>query len=159
MDHLQIYRKLIFSLFCVLFYKQEVIAQMNYSDVMLNIGDANYGIFDGEAPYDEEKVLNYQSEPDFIQQYIFPGGMLPSKPQLQEITKQVGLELKEYKSFKISYAKTLNLWNKQFQLSWNELSKMGFSLRFKRMWEYYFSYCETGFLTGSTDVSHYVLQK
>ena len=59
MDHLQIYRKLIFSLFCVLFYKQEVIAQMNYSDVMLNIGDANYGIFDGEAPYDEEKVLNH----------------------------------------------------------------------------------------------------
>ena len=64
-----------------------------------------------------------------------------------------------YKSFKKSYAKTLNLWNKQFQLSWNELSTMGFNLRFKRMWEYYFSYCETGFLTGSTDVSHFVLQK
>ena len=108
---------------------------------------------------DEEKVLNYQSEPDFIQQYIFPGGMLPSKPQLHEITKQVGLKLNEYNSFKQSYAKTLNLWNKQFQLSWNELSNMGFNLRFKRMWEYYFSYCETGFLTGSTDVSHFVLQK
>ncbi len=107
----------------------------------------------------DEKVDYYQNNPDFIQQYIFPGGVLPSKNQIKKITNQIGLKCNEFKSFGQSYAKTLKLWNNQFQLSWEELSTMGFNLRFKRMWEYYLSYCEAGFTNGSTDVSHFLLNK
>ncbi len=102
---------------------------------------------------------NYQNQPDFIQQYIFPGGMLPTKKELVEINNKVGLDFQEIKSFGLSYAKTLNLWNIQFQSSWNDLVKLGFNYRFKRMWEFYLAYCETGFLSKSTDVSHFLIIK
>ena len=108
---------------------------------------------------DEKRFLNYQNQPDFIQQYIFPGGMLPTKKELLEINNKVGLDFKEIKSFGLSYAKTLNLWNTQFQNSWNDLVKLGFNNRFKRMWEFYLAYCETGFISQSTDVSHFLITK
>ena len=108
---------------------------------------------------DDDKANNYQNNPDFIQQYIFPGGVLPSKKQLKQVTRAIGLEIKEYKSLNFSYAKTLNLWNKKFQSSWNQIAAEGFTDRFKRMWEYYFSYCEAGFISGSTDVSQFILKK
>ena len=108
---------------------------------------------------DEKRSFNYQNQPDFIQQYIFPGGMLPSKRELSKINKKIGLEFKEIKSFGLSYAKTLNLWNLQFQNSWNDLVNLGFNERFKRMWEFYLAYCETGFISKSTDVSHFLINK
>ena len=108
---------------------------------------------------DEKKSKDYQNRPDFIQQYIFPGGMLPTKKQFEYSAKHVGLKCIEKLSFGGSYAKTLNMWNKQFQKSWNDLSKFGFDIKFKRMWEFYFSYCETGFSNNSTDVSHFLIQK
>ena len=108
---------------------------------------------------DDQRAINYHRQPDFIQQYIFPGGMLPTKKNLEDINYKVGLEFKEIKSFGLSYAKTLNLWNQQFQNSWEELAQLGFNVRFKRMWEFYLSYCETGFLSKSTDVSHFLINK
>ena len=108
---------------------------------------------------DEKRATDYQNRPDFIQQYIFPGGMLPTKQQLHLNAKEVGLKCLELLSFGKSYAKTLNIWNTQFQESWNDVSKIGFDNKFKRMWEYYFSYCETGFLSNSTDVSHFLIKK
>ena len=108
---------------------------------------------------DEKRSLNYHNQPDFIQQYIFPGGMLPTKKELLEINNKVGLDFKEIKSFGLSYAKTLSLWNTQFQSSWNDLVKLGFNDRFKRMWEFYLAYCETGFISKSTDVSHFLITK
>ena len=84
---------------------------------------------------------------------------LSLKKELKEINYKVGLDFKEIKSFGLSYAKTLNLWNKQFQNSWDDLAQLGFSKRFKRMWEFYFSYCETGFISKSIDVSHFLIQK
>ena len=108
---------------------------------------------------DDQRAINYHRQPDFIQQYIFPGGMLPTKKNLEDINYKVGLEFKEIKSFGLSYAKTLNLWNQQFQNSWEELVQLGFNVRFKRMWEYYLSYCETGFLSKSTDVSHFLINR
>ena len=107
----------------------------------------------------ERRAEMYQNTPDFIQQYIFPGGMLPTKKQLEVNAKEVGLKCLELLSFGKSYAKTLNIWNSQFQDSWNDVSRFGFDNKFKRMWEYYFSYCETGFLSGSTDVSHFLVKK
>ena len=108
---------------------------------------------------DDDKANYYQNNPDFIQQYIFPGGILPSKNQLHNIATLTGLELTEYKSFNNSYAKTLDLWNNKFQNSWNQISKQGFSLRFKRMWEYYFCYCQAGFISKATDVSQFLIKK
>jgi len=106
-----------------------------------------------------DKAEEYQNNPDFIQQYIFPGGVLPSKKQLQLLTKDLGLSIEELQNFKSSYAKTLQIWNNKFQKTWPNISQQGFSLRFKKMWEYYFSYCEVGFLTGSTDVSQFIVKK
>jgi cyclopropane-fatty-acyl-phospholipid synthase len=108
---------------------------------------------------DEKRSFNYQSQPDFIQQYIFPGGMLPTKKELLEINQKVGLDFSEVKSFGPSYAKTLNMWNNQFQNSWQDLIQLGFNKRFKRMWEFYLAYCETGFISKSTDVSHFLINK
>jgi len=108
---------------------------------------------------DERRSFNYQNQPDFIQQYIFPGGMLPTKKELSELNQKVGLDFKEIKSFGLSYAKTLNMWNNQFQNSWQDLVKLGFNERFKRMWEFYLAYCETGFLSKATNVSHFLINK
>ena len=106
----------------------------------------------------ENKKKLYQKNPDFIQQYIFPGGILPSKKQIFQITSSLGLKLNEFNSFGTSYATTLHLWNKQFQNSWDDIAKQGYSIRFKKMWEYYLSYCEVGFITQATDVSHFLLK-
>ena len=108
---------------------------------------------------DEKRSSKYQNQPDFIQQYIFPGGMLPTKKELNEINQVIGLDFKEIKSFGLSYAKTLKLWNDEFQSSWQDLVKLGFNDRFKRMWEFYLAYCETGFISKSTDVSHFLINK
>ena len=85
--------------------------------------------------------------------------MLPTKAQLEYSAKEVGLKCLEVLCFSNSYAKTLNIWNSQFQKSWKDVSAFGFDIKFKRMWEFYLSYCETGFLSGSTDVSHFLITK
>ena len=107
----------------------------------------------------DDKVKAYQSNPDFIQQYIFPGGVLPSKMQLEKITNQIGLSITELQTFKNSYAKTLQIWNNKFQIAWPNIAAQGFSLRFKKMWEYYLSYCEAGFISGATDVSQFIIKR
>ena len=107
----------------------------------------------------DNKAERYQKNPDFIQQYIFPGGVLPSKKQLQIISNEIGLSFDEIQNYKNSYARTLQIWNKKFQYAWPQIASQGFSLRFKKMWEYYLSYCEVGFLTGSTDVSQFIIKK
>ena len=106
----------------------------------------------------EKLVENYQSNPDFIQQYIFPGGELPSKKQLMDVTAEIGLSFSEVQSFKNSYAQTLKIWNTKFQDAWPDIAQQGFSIRFKKMWEYYLSYCEAGFVTGATDVSQFIIK-
>ena len=106
----------------------------------------------------ESKKESYQKNQDFIQKYIFPGGMLPSKKQVINLANLSGLELREIYDFGDSYANTLNEWNNKFQNTWHLISKQGFPKRFKRMWEYYFAYCEVGFTTKTTDVSHFLLK-
>ena len=129
-----------------------------FSIVKKSLGDSGKAVLQ-IITIDDQRAINYHRQPDFIQQYIFPGGMLPTKKNLDDINYKIGLEFKEIKSFGLSYAKTLNLWNQQFQNSWEELVQLGFNVRFKRMWEYYLSYCETGFLSKSTDVSHFLINK
>ena len=102
---------------------------------------------------------DYKREPDFIQQYIFPGGMLPSVPRLDIPLKSAGLKLVEDNGFGLHYARTLKEWRDRFLAAWPEISDTGFDQRFKRMWELYLAYCEGGFRAGSIDVRHMLIER
>lgn len=106
-----------------------------------------------------ERFNFYSKNADFIQRYIFPGGMLPSPAIMLEQITQAGMKFVSLKNFGESYAYTLNEWNRRFQRAWPEIEAMGYSRKFKRTWEYYLAYCEGGFRSGSIDVGLYVMQK
>ena len=107
----------------------------------------------------EENYNYYAHKKDFIQKYVFPGGMLPTKGTLKVLAKNNDLSFKEYISFGKDYAKTLSLWKKNFLLNWRNIEKLGFDENFKRLWEYYLTYCEVGFKYGSINVGQYILEK
>ena len=100
----------------------------------------------------------YRRDADFIQAYIFPGGMLPSPAQLAARAKAAGLATVSELGFGLSYAETLRLWNERFQAAWPQVRELGFDERFRRIWTYYLAYCEAGFRTCSTDVVQTVLR-
>mgnify|MGYP002378253009 CR=1 FL=1 len=106
---------------------------------------------------EERRFETYRRRPDFIQKYIFPGGMLPSLPALRREIDQAGLRLTDTFMFGADYGRTLALWQHRFQTAWPEIQGLGFDARFKRMWEYYLAYCEAGFRTGSIDVGQFRL--
>lgn len=107
----------------------------------------------------DKEYSNYINQVDFIQKYIFPGGVLPSKKILYKLFRENNFELYEEKSFGKDYAKTLRIWKENFNNSWNNISKISFDEKFKNLWNYYLSYCETGFETEHTDVSQFFLRK
>jgi cyclopropane-fatty-acyl-phospholipid synthase len=96
----------------------------------------------------------YRRGTDFIQKYIFPGGMLPSPTALSRELGRAGLAAIETRTFGQDYARTLELWQRRFQEAWPKVAELGFDLRFKRMWEYYLAYCRASFRVGFTDVVH-----
>lgn len=100
----------------------------------------------------DERFASYRRSSDFIQRYIFPGGMLPSPAALRNQITRAGLAIQHVEMFGASYAQTLKLWQQRFQAAWPEIAASGFSPRFKLMWEYYLSYCEAGFRAGAVDV-------
>ena len=108
---------------------------------------------------DDKEYENYINQVDFIQKYIFPGGVLPSKKILYKLFKDNNFELYQEKSFGDDYAKTLKLWKDGFNKSWSQISELKFDTKFKNLWNYYLSYCETGFATGHTNVSQFFLKK
>ena len=100
-----------------------------------------------------KRFYNYKKNNlDFIQKYIFPGGMLPSKEILQDIILRNGLLQTSINGFANDYSKTLREWYKRFKKSWTFIEPLGFDEKFKRMWEYYLNYCETGFEFGTLDL-------
>jgi cyclopropane-fatty-acyl-phospholipid synthase len=107
----------------------------------------------------EERYAAYERGADFIQRYIFPGGMLPSDNAMRAHIEAAGLVLDGVRNFGASYARTLADWQARFQRAWPRLRTMGFDERFKRKWEYYLSYCEAGFLAGALDVGLYRLHR
>lgn len=108
---------------------------------------------------DDKVFEDYKREPDFIQQYIFPGGMLPSIPKLENPIKTAGLKLVEERGFGLHYAKTLAVWRDQFLNAWPQIANHHFDARFKRMWELYLAYCEGGFRAGQIDVNHVLIER
>lgn len=101
----------------------------------------------------------YRKGVDFIQRYIFPGGMLPSSRKLREHFDRAHLREYAYESFALDYARTLALWKRNFLDNWASIKAQGFDERFKNMWCYYLSYCEAGFRTGAIDVVQIGLAK
>ncbi len=106
---------------------------------------------------DHDAFQSYRDQPDFIQRYIFPGGMLPSMPMLQSPVAQAGLELVAENGYASDYARTLQEWRARFLAAWPSLAGDKFDNRFKRMWELYLAYCEGGFRAGMIDVKQILL--
>ncbi len=94
----------------------------------------------------------YRKRPDFIQTYIFPGGMLLSPQRLGEQCRRAGLKIAELYSFGLDYAHTLETWLGRFDAVADQVGRLGFDERFRRMWRYYLAYCAAGFSTRRTDV-------
>ena len=107
----------------------------------------------------EDRFESYNRKPDFIQKYIFPGGMLPTKSLFEEYAESFGFKVSNAEFFGDSYAFTLRDWRLRFEAALNEVAEQGFDDRFCRMWNYYLAYCEAGFTTGSTDVGIWTLTK
>ena len=101
----------------------------------------------------EPRFADYRRQPDFIQRYIFPGGMLPTMAIIRREAARAGLRLVAHESFGASYVRTLAEWRRRFLERWPDIEALGFDLRFKRMWEYYLSYCEVGFAACAVDVN------
>ena len=108
---------------------------------------------------DERYFENYRRQADFIQRYIFPGGMLPTVARMKEEAAKEGLAFETIERFGPSYAVTLSTWRTKFQERWPEIERLGFDERFRRMWIYYLTYCEVGFDSGDVDVGIYRLTK
>lgn len=107
----------------------------------------------------DELFATYRKRADFIQRYVFPGGMLASVDRLKEETAKVGLVWGQADAFGQSYADTLAEWAKRFKAKWTDIRALGFDERFKKLWLFYLSYCEAGFRTGRTDVVQLELAK
>ena len=107
---------------------------------------------------DDSLFNRYKNKKDFIQEYIFPGGFLPSKSELQNYVDTNGLKFGEYNSYANHYSDTLIIWREIFNKKWDLIKKQGFDLKFKRMWEFYLSYCEAGFKSKNIDLIQFSLQ-
>ena len=101
---------------------------------------------------DDSLYSRYKNKEDFIQKYIFPGGFLPSKQSLYNLSKENGLNINSYNSYGSHYSNTLSIWRKEFLNKWELISRQGFDITFKRMWNFYLSYCEAGFKSKNIDL-------
>ena len=108
----------------------------------------------------DQRFDYYKRSVDFIQRYIFPGGFLPSITVLaQNLTQHTELVTESIDDIGLDYAKTLAHWRDAFLNSWSELTEFGYDEQFKRLWLYYFAYCEGAFLERSTSTVHMVARK
>ena len=107
---------------------------------------------------DDNMFDRYKNKTDFIQKYIFPGGFLPSKNIISKYVSENGLAIKSYDSYADHYSDTLAIWRNEFNKKWDLIKKQGFDLTFKRMWEFYLSYCEAGFKSKNIDLIQFSLQ-
>ncbi len=105
----------------------------------------------------DELFADYRKGTDFIQQYIFPGGMLPSRAAFRAAAARQGLAVHGEYAFGVDYARTLAEWRQAFEANWPQIAALGFDERFRRLWRMYLCYCEAGFLAGNIDVVHFEL--
>ncbi len=103
-----------------------------------------------------EAYQTYRANPDFIQRYVFPGGMLPTETHLTSLGQTAGLDMIDHRAFGPDYGRTLAEWRQRFWDAWEEIQPLGFDTRFKRLWEFYMYYCEAGFRSGHINVRQVV---
>ena len=108
---------------------------------------------------DEDIFKDYQKRTDFIQQYIFPGGMLPTQKHIKNMFSSQGLKITDLYQFGQDYGQTLRQWQERFIRAWPEIKAQGFDNRFFRQWMYYLCYCEVGFNIGRTNVVQIRLER
>ena len=101
----------------------------------------------------------YLKSSDFIQQYIFPGGLLPSPKAFRAAAQSAGLKVVNELDFGLDYAETLKRWRASFLSQDRRVRTLGFDTRFMRIWEFYLGYCEAAFATGNTSVMQFTLQR
>ena len=107
----------------------------------------------------DDRLFNrYKNKQDFIQKYIFPGGFLPNKNSINRYVSENGLTVNSYISYADHYANTLSIWRNEFLKKWDLIKNQGFDLTFKRMWEFYLSYCEAGFKSKNIDLIQFSMQ-
>ena len=99
----------------------------------------------------------YRTKEDFIQKFIFPGGFLPSLKSLKKLSSNSGLIIDSHNLYGEHYSNTLQRWRKSFLNSWQQISKQGFNIPFKNMWDFYLSYCEAGFKSKNIDLIQFSL--
>ena len=107
----------------------------------------------------EDRFHNYRKTVDFIQKYIFPGGMLPSPSVLRAQVESAGLNVSKSIEFKDSYSLTLRRWHDVFNARWEQISRLGFDDRFRRMWNFYLTSCAASFQSGNSDVTQITIMK
>ena len=105
----------------------------------------------------DDLFASYRRGTDFIQQYVFPGGMLPSRQAFRAAAAKHGLRVQGEYAFGLDYARTLAEWRLAFEAKWPEIQKLGFDENFRRLWRMYLCYCEAGFLAGNVDVVQFEL--
>ena len=108
---------------------------------------------------DDNLFESYRKRVDFIQRYIFPGGMLPGETALKEQFAKAGLRHDGVHYFGQDYARTCHEWSRTFNEKWDEIAELGFDEPFKRMWNFYLSYCEAGFSDGRINVGQFEVSK
>lgn len=107
----------------------------------------------------DEHFAHYRRNADFIQTYIFPGGMLPSPTAFTAVASERGMSVVDVKFFGADYDRTLLAWDRAFAAAWHHIEPLGFDARFRRMWRYYLHYCATGFRSGRIDVGQFLLAR
>ncbi len=117
-------------------------------DCLISGGSAGFQII----TINDKSFERYRKRPDFIQRYVFPGGMLPTPTKLKSLGKDFGLDMYRENIFPQDYARTLAEWRERFWGSWDRLRHLGFDGRFKKLWEFYLFYCEAGFRSEYIDV-------
>lgn len=106
----------------------------------------------------ERDFDSYLKSVDFIQKYVFPGGMLPTNQHLLDLGEQHGLSPVDTHLFGKDYAETLRRWCEEYTREWKSIEPMGFDLRFDRIWRFYLAYCEAGFETDRIDVGQFTFK-
>lgn len=102
---------------------------------------------------------NYIRTNDFIREFIFPGGLLPSPNKFKILVQNNGFELLDEFYFGKDYAKTLSIWQTNFNKNFDYINSIKFDIKFKRLWNFYLSYCQAGFISGDINVCQYKIRK
>jgi cyclopropane-fatty-acyl-phospholipid synthase len=108
---------------------------------------------------EDARFAIYRKSVDFIQKYIFPGGMLPSPSVLRQEVEKAGLNVMKSIEFGESYSQTLRRWHETFNQRWEDVALLGFDGRFRRMWNFYLTSCAAGFHSGCIDVTQITVNK